>query len=85
MQAIAQFGTDFTMVAHLLPGRTRNQVRNKFNREEKKHPERIKEVLYRKRLPMGKSSQLVLGLRSIWLIFWCDRYGDSQEIHWQRL
>ncbi|CDS13375.1 hypothetical protein LRAMOSA05553 [Lichtheimia ramosa] len=50
--AIAQFGTDFTMVAHLLPGRTRNQVRNKFNREEKKHPERIKEVLYRKRLPM---------------------------------
>ncbi|KAI7885514.1 hypothetical protein K492DRAFT_203927 [Lichtheimia hyalospora FSU 10163] len=50
--AIAQFGTDFTMVAHLLPGRTRNQVRNKFNREEKKHPQRIKEVLYRKRLPM---------------------------------
>ncbi|KAI9310310.1 hypothetical protein BX666DRAFT_1278893 [Dichotomocladium elegans] len=51
-KAIAQCGTDFTMAAHLLPGRTRNQVRLKFNREEKINPDRVKDVLVRKRKPV---------------------------------
>jgi len=34
-KALQIFGTDFSIIAKLLPGRTRKQIKNKFNREEK--------------------------------------------------
>ena len=46
------FGTDFEMIKYVLPNRTRNQIRSKFNREEKLHPEKIKEYLIHKRKPI---------------------------------
>ncbi|KAF7727124.1 Transcription factor TFIIIB component B [Apophysomyces ossiformis] len=50
--ALAQFGTDFEMISHLLPGRTRSQVRMKFNREERAHPEKVTDYLFRRKKPV---------------------------------
>ncbi|KAL0092780.1 hypothetical protein J3Q64DRAFT_1230366 [Phycomyces blakesleeanus] len=50
--ALAQFGTDFQMMSTLLPGRTRSNVRLKFNREERLNPKKITDYLIRKRKPM---------------------------------
>jgi hypothetical protein len=52
---LSQFGTDFEMIANMMPGRTRNQVRTKFNREEKVCPEKVTEYMISKRKLMGKS------------------------------
>lgn len=41
------------MISNMLPGRTRNQVRQKFNREEKLDPARVTDYLVRKRKPLG--------------------------------
>ena len=46
------FGTDFDMISHILPLRTRNQIRLKFNKEEREHPEKIREYLIEKRKPI---------------------------------
>lgn len=51
---LSQFGTDFEMIANMMPGRTRNQVRTKFNREEKVCPEKVTEYMISKRKLMGK-------------------------------
>jgi len=39
--ALRQFGTDFGMMEHLIPGRTRRQIKHKYNREAKDNPDRI--------------------------------------------
>ncbi|PYH48220.1 transcription factor TFIIIB subunit BDP1 [Aspergillus saccharolyticus JOP 1030-1] len=39
------FGTDFMMISKLFPGRTRRQIKLKFNKEERRDPLRIKETL----------------------------------------
>ncbi|KAG2211632.1 hypothetical protein INT47_008729 [Mucor saturninus] len=49
---IAQFGTDFEMISMVMPGRTRAQIRSKFNREEKVAPEKITEYLIKKKKPL---------------------------------
>lgn len=59
-KAISMFGTDFEMVAALLPGRNRIQVRTKFNREERLNPEKINDYLIRKRKPVGKDAHIKL-------------------------
>lgn len=53
-QALAQFGTDFQMMCYLLPGRTRAQIRTKFNREERINPEKIKDYLIGKKQKIGE-------------------------------
>lgn len=50
---LSQFGTDFEMIANMMPGRTRNQIRTKFNREERVCPEKVTEYMISKRKPMG--------------------------------
>lgn len=42
------------MASHILRGRSRVQIRMKFNREEKVNPEKVKEHLLRKKKPIGK-------------------------------
>ncbi|CAI9755051.1 unnamed protein product [Fraxinus pennsylvanica] len=44
-EAIRQFGTDLSMIQQLFPGRTRNQVKLKYKKEERKHPMRLREAL----------------------------------------
>lgn len=44
-QGLAQFGTNFEMIAKLFPTRNRRQIKLKFNSEERKNPTRITKVL----------------------------------------
>ncbi|XP_022886533.1 uncharacterized protein LOC111402454 isoform X1 [Olea europaea var. sylvestris] len=44
-EAIQQFGTDLSMIQQLFPGRTRNQVKLKYKKEERQHPMRLREAL----------------------------------------
>lgn len=39
------FGTDFEMICHLFPGRTRKQIRHKWNREEKENGDVITRIM----------------------------------------
>ncbi|KAL2871308.1 transcription factor TFIIIB subunit BDP1 [Aspergillus lucknowensis] len=39
------FGTDFMVISKLFPGRSRRQIKLKFNNEERRDPQRIKETL----------------------------------------
>ncbi|KAA1110408.1 Transcription factor TFIIIB component B [Puccinia graminis f. sp. tritici] len=43
--AVRLFGSDFEMISQLFPGRTRRQIRLKWNKEEKKSPEEITRAL----------------------------------------
>ncbi|GIJ89958.1 transcription factor TFIIIB component B [Aspergillus pseudoviridinutans] len=44
-RGLRMFGTDFMMISKLFPGRSRRQIKLKFNNEERRAPERIKETL----------------------------------------
>lgn len=50
-EGLSTFGTDFSLISHLFPHRTRKQIKLKFNLEEKKYPELIELALKRK-LPL---------------------------------
>ena len=44
-KALRQVGTEFSLMQSLFPGRTRKQLKAKFQREEKAHPELVKRAL----------------------------------------
>ncbi|XP_028101424.1 uncharacterized protein LOC114300763 isoform X1 [Camellia sinensis] len=44
-EAVRQFGTDISMIQQLFPGRTRNQVKLKYKKEECQQPLRLQEAL----------------------------------------
>jgi transcription factor TFIIIB component B'' len=44
-ESLSMFGTDFEMISRLFPGRTRREIKNKFNCEERKDPARITQSL----------------------------------------
>ncbi|EEA18921.1 hypothetical protein TMatcc_010533 [Talaromyces marneffei ATCC 18224] len=44
-RGLRMFGTDFSLISKMFPGRSRRQIKLKFNNEERKDPERIKRTL----------------------------------------
>lgn len=44
-EALSMFGTDFEMISMLFPGRSRRQIKNKFNCEERKEAARVTQAL----------------------------------------
>jgi hypothetical protein len=45
-EGLSQWGTDFEMIArNMFPGRTRHQIKSKFNREERLYAERVDDAL----------------------------------------
>uniref|UniRef100_A0A0D9UXP4 Myb-like domain-containing protein n=1 Tax=Leersia perrieri TaxID=77586 RepID=A0A0D9UXP4_9ORYZ len=44
-QGLRQFGSDFAMIQHLFPDKSRNQVRQKFKAEEKRHPMQVHDAI----------------------------------------
>lgn len=52
VQALQQFGSDFTSIALSLGTRPRSQIKQKFNREDKTNPDRVTWAL-KNRLPIG--------------------------------
>lgn len=57
-QAVSQFGTDFEMIAALFPSRRRREIVNKFNKEDRKNPAFITQLIY-KRKRVGASTPLM--------------------------
>jgi len=55
-QALRQYGTDFSLFERLFPNRNRRQLKNKFKKEEKEHPQRIEYALNNGRLPLDLSN-----------------------------
>ena len=44
-RGLRMFGTDFMMISKMFPGRTRRHIKLKFSNEERKNPERIRDLL----------------------------------------
>ncbi|KAJ5248934.1 hypothetical protein N7468_000385 [Penicillium chermesinum] len=44
-RGLRMFGTDFMVISKMFPGRSRHQIKLKFNNEERKDPQRIKDTL----------------------------------------
>lgn len=44
-RGLRMFGTDFMMISKMFPGRSRRQIKLKFNNEERRNSERIKDTL----------------------------------------
>jgi len=44
-RGLRMFGTDFMMICRMFPGRSRREIKLKFNNEERRDPDRIKEAL----------------------------------------
>jgi transcription factor TFIIIB component B'' len=53
-RALSQFGTDFSVIAQLFPNRSRKQLKNKFKKEEREHPERLESAL-RHKMPIDEA------------------------------
>ncbi|KAK9370233.1 hypothetical protein V1509DRAFT_617157 [Lipomyces kononenkoae] len=51
--ALSMWGTDFGLIAQMFRGRSRRQIKNKFNAEERKNPTRVHMALNR-RLPVDE-------------------------------
>jgi len=43
---LAMYGTDFESIARVMPGRTRHEIKNKFNAEDKRSSELINQCLF---------------------------------------
>ncbi|TPX36855.1 hypothetical protein SeMB42_g07003 [Synchytrium endobioticum] len=50
-ECLSWFGTDFGMISNMFPGRSRPQIKTKFNNEEKCHLQRINNALLNKKSP----------------------------------
>ena len=66
LQCLRQCGTEFSFMQAFFPKRTRQQLKKKFIREERHHPELVRHALSSK-LPLGD-------LPSIMRIITCRRY-----------
>ncbi|KAL4926449.1 transcription factor TFIIIB subunit BDP1 [Aspergillus undulatus] len=44
-RGLRMFGTDFMVISKMFPGRSRRQIKLKFNNEERRDPQRIKDTL----------------------------------------
>ena len=44
-KGLVLFGTDFESIANMISNKNRNQIINKFHREEKRNPEKIEKAL----------------------------------------
>merc|ERR1719421_1316551 len=44
-KALREFGTDFSLIERLFPGRNRRQVKRKWLKEERLNPARVEEAL----------------------------------------
>lgn len=53
LQKFREFGSDFGLIAMLLPNKTRKQVRNRFNRASREEPERL-EQCWNTKVAIGK-------------------------------
>ena len=51
LQALAQYGENYELIAYVMPGRDRKSCKNKFKAEDKKNPARINYCLNNRTAP----------------------------------
>ncbi|CAH9103622.1 unnamed protein product [Cuscuta europaea] len=64
-EAIRQFGSDFSMIQQLFPGRTRTQVRLKYKKEEQRYPSRVLDALTTRANDHSRFEQVIERLKEI--------------------
>ncbi|KAL1557738.1 hypothetical protein AAHA92_08284 [Salvia divinorum] len=64
-EAVQQFGTDFSMIAQLFPGRSREQIRNKYKKEERQYPLRLREALTNRGKDLSHFGKVIENLNKI--------------------
>lgn len=52
------YGIDFESIARVMPGRTRNEIRNKFNAEDRRNSALINEYLFKPK-PIGETAPYI--------------------------
>lgn len=57
-EALRMFGTDFSIISHMFPGRTRRNIKHKFVKEERSDPARIKAALNGEKVTMDFQTYL---------------------------
>ncbi|CAM8913812.1 unnamed protein product [Rhodiola kirilowii] len=72
-QGIRQFGTDFSLIQQLFPGRIRNQIKLKYKKEERQHPQRITEAIENKASGITYFQQVIRQLKA-------DNVQEDQEL-----
>lgn len=60
--ALSQFGTDFSLIAHLFPGRARRHLKNKFQKESRVNPKRVDAALRATQSSGAKSYQEIIAM-----------------------
>uniref|UniRef100_A0A7N0T812 SANT domain-containing protein n=1 Tax=Kalanchoe fedtschenkoi TaxID=63787 RepID=A0A7N0T812_KALFE len=63
-QGIRQFGTDFTVIQQLFPGRTRHQIKLKYKKEERQHPQRVSEAIENRAKGISYFQQVIEQLKA---------------------
>jgi transcription factor TFIIIB component B'' len=53
-KSIEIFGSDFSMIAKLFPSRNRNQIKNKYRKEEKENPDALENAFKKHKLTGNK-------------------------------
>lgn len=64
-EAVKQFGTDFSMIAQLFPGRSREQIRNKYKKEERQQPLMLREALTTRTKDLSYFEKVIEGLKQM--------------------
>ena len=63
-QALRQFGTDFSLIQRLFPGRSRRQIKKKYLVEDKTNPTRVEECIKNKKPDIGLYKNLISVLKT---------------------
>jgi len=76
------YGTDFSMIEKVFrkkfKNRSKTQIKNKFNREEKKNPEKINEIFNKPRKKVIPSTDFATQAQKVHEILF-TRYEKKQE------
>lgn len=61
------YGTDFESIARVMPGRTRHEIKNKFNAEDRRNSQLINEFLFKPK-PIGECYNILLYSFNPWML-----------------
>lgn len=61
-QALSAWGTDFNLIAHMFPNRSRHQIKTKFKYEERRNPTLVQMYLVHRRRVSAKDYERISGV-----------------------
>lgn len=84
LQALAQYGENYELIAYVLPGRDRKSCKNKFKVEDKRNPARINHCLDNS-IPVGESITISTFIQNLSSNISRIRYEDTVSNDWKGL